>query len=182
MNTAERWIPRPRTGPERCAMDHIQRLIARLARDKRIADALGELDERWPVFCELREVLRLSNDELPTGDGRARQMELPALEVQRLHAIEEAVKDYRSELLRRTDGLPKSKFKSSTHGIILKYLDRYGDHLFGHPALRDDDGSVIAIVERTNNRAEHTFGDQKQLLRRRVGKAHLARDLVSGRL
>ena len=33
------------------------------------------------------------------------------------------------------------------------------------------------MVERTNNVAEHFFGQQKQRLRRRLGRAHLARDL-----
>jgi len=36
---------------------------------------------------------------------------------------------------------------------------------------------VIAVVERTNNVDEHFFGDEKQNLRRRVGRAHLGRDL-----
>ena len=36
---------------------------------------------------------------------------------------------------------------------------------------------MIAVVERTNNVDEHFFGDEKQNLRRRVGRAHLGRDL-----
>ena len=35
----------------------------------------------------------------------------------------------------------------------------------------------MAVVERTNNVPEHFFGQQKQKLRRRLGRAHLARDL-----
>jgi len=35
----------------------------------------------------------------------------------------------------------------------------------------------IAVVERTNNVAEHFFGKEKQHLRRRLGRAHLGRDL-----
>jgi hypothetical protein len=43
--------------------------------------------------------------------------------------------------------------------------------------LNDEDGSVLAVVGRTNNVAEHFFGRQKQLLRRRVGRGQLGRDL-----
>ena len=51
------------------------------------------------------------------------------------------------------------------------------DHLFGHPVILDEDGTVIAVVQRTNNVDEHFFGNEKQQLRRRVGRAHLGRDL-----
>lgn len=46
-----------------------------------------------------------------------------------------------------------------------------------HPARRDQDGRVLAVVARTNNVIEHLFGGHKQDLRRRLGRAHLARDL-----
>ena len=53
----------------------------------------------------------------------------------------------------------------------------YNKHLFGHPARRDESGKIIAMVERTNNVAEHFFGADKQKLRRRLGRANLGRDL-----
>jgi hypothetical protein len=43
--------------------------------------------------------------------------------------------------------------------------------------ILDEDGTVIAVVQRTNNVDEHFFGNEKQQLRRRVGRAHLGRDL-----
>ncbi len=61
--------------------------------------------------------------------------------------------------------------------MILKYFTKYKDQLFGHPVILDNDGTVIAVVERTNNVDEHFFGNEKQQLRRRVGRAHLGRDL-----
>ena len=60
---------------------------------------------------------------------------------------------------------------------ILTYLDRYAKQLFGHPATYDDDGTIVSVVERTNNVAEHFFGADKQKLRRRLGRANLGRDL-----
>ncbi len=62
-------------------------------------------------------------------------------------------------------------------GVILKYLEKYEGHLFGHPTLRNEDGRIVAVVERTNNVPEHFFGEEKRKLRRRVGRAHLSRDL-----
>ena len=56
-------------------------------------------------------------------------------------------------------------------------MDRYSDGLFGHPAALDPGGRILAVVERTNNVAEHFFAAAKQKLRRRLGRAHLGRDM-----
>jgi len=45
------------------------------------------------------------------------------------------------------------------------------------PVLVFQQGKIVAIVERTNNIAEHFFGCEKQHLRRRLGRANLGRDL-----
>ena len=175
---AGQWVLRPRTEPERRAVDHLLRIVGRLQRDPRLTVFVGELDERWAVFSELREVLRLTKAELPRGDTRYTQKQLPALELARLKLIEAAVKQYNADLAERVPaGEPCSAKPKSAPEIVLRYFKRYGSRLFGHPALLDEEGRILAIVERTNNVEEHLFGRCKQLLRRRVGRAHLARDL-----
>lgn len=174
---AESWIPRPRTEPERRAIQHLGRLAARLERDRRVDETLRSLDERWPIFCQLRDILRLTNAELSREDVQDRPIEIPALELLRLREVEEALDRYRKDLCQRTAGMPKRDVKSSSHGIVLAYLDRYGDHLFGHPALHDEDGNILAVVARTNIPLEKKWGEGKRQLRRRVATAHLARSL-----
>lgn len=175
---AEGWVPSPRTEPERRAIGHLSTLMRRLDRERRLHTAAARLEKGWQGFCELRDVLELTNAELPRAEARYHQVELPELEARRLEAIEQAVESYHRELRAR---VPPEESASTTNPspstVILKYLDRYGDRLFGHPTLRDDTGAVIAVVERTNNVAEHFFGQQKQQLRRRLGRANLARDL-----
>lgn len=173
---AERWVPTPRTQPERRAIGHLAGLVARLERDPRIATTVQRLEQSWQGFCELRDVLRLTNAELPRARNRSRQPELAALELLRLQEIEQACHQYREQLRQRA-ARPVTAPRSSPSAIILTYLERYGDHLFGHPALRDEHGGVLAVVERTNNPAEHFFGQSKQRLRRRLGRANLGRDL-----
>ena len=51
---------------------------------------------------------------------------------------------------------------------MLSYLDRYGDGLVGR---------AVAVVDRTNNVLEQFFARTKQDLQRRLGRAHLGRDL-----
>ena len=60
---------------------------------------------------------------------------------------------------------------------MLDYLERYRDHLFGHPLARDEQGRDVAVVERTNNPAEHCLAQAKHELRRRLGRTHLSRDM-----
>ncbi len=65
---------------------------------------------------------------------------------------------------------------STIFAIAYNHPD-YGKYLFGHPTLRDEDGTILAVVERTDNVPEHFFGSEKRKLRRRLGRAHLGRDL-----
>jgi hypothetical protein len=174
----ECWLPGPRAQPERRAIAHLRAIINRLQRDERFQAAVTKLEKAWQVFCELRDVLRIANAELPRAEGRYHQIEFPAWEAQRLKEIDTAVKEYKAELRARlqTDGAG-TPINPSPSAIVLKYFDRYGAHLFGHPTHRDDNGVILNVVERTNNVLECFFGRQKQQLRRRVGRAHLGKDL-----
>ena len=170
---ADLWVPSPRTAPERRALQHLRSLLARLPKERGVAVATERLDEGWQAFCELRDILRLTNAELPRADVRAEQPHLPSLELLRLAEMERDLLGYRQELDKRV----AAAGKSSVHAVVLRYLQRHGGRLFGHPARRDEDGRVLAVVARTNNALEHLFGSHKQDLRRRLGRAHLARDL-----
>ncbi len=178
LQRAECWVQGPRTLPERRAIDHLATLVRRFDTDGRFTTAVTRLEKGWQAFCELRDVLQLSNAELPRADVRAHQRELAPVEARRLREIEAALRDYRARLAERiaspdSPGSPSA----SPSVVILKYLDRYGARLFGHPTRREEDGTMVAIVERTNNVLEHFFGDEKQHLRRRLGRANLGRDL-----
>lgn len=176
MQRADGWVTTPRSQAERRALRHLESLIRRLDRDKRFADAMDQLEKGWQAFCELRNVLRLTDAELPRGDERYKQTNLPDREAKRLKEIEKATQRYIDNL--RQDIGKKNIVKLNSPGaIIFKYFGRYGDNLFGHPVIRDDNGSIIAAVDRTNNVPEHFFGGEKQHLRRRLGRANLGRDL-----
>ncbi len=174
----EQWIRRPRGKAEIKAIDCLQRLVARLENTPRFTATVNELDARWTAFCELRDVLRLSKAELPRGDTRAMQTQLPALEMQRLRQIKQAVEQYTNDIEGRITAKKKrAKRSKSAAGIILGYLQQYYPFLFGHPVKLDEDGRIVAVAQRTNNVAEHFFGQEKQQLRRRVGRGQLGRDL-----
>ncbi|MCP4289414.1 MAG: hypothetical protein GY792_34175 [Gammaproteobacteria bacterium] len=178
LQRAQGWVPTPRTLPERRAIEHLASLVGRFDKDSRFTTAITRLERGWQAFCELRDVLQLSNAELPRADVRAQQRELAPLEARRMREIETALSDYRTELAERIACLQHDgSLSASPYPVIVKYLDRYEDRLFGHPFRYDDDGTMSAIVERTNNVLEHFFGDEKQRLRRRLGRAHLGRDL-----
>jgi hypothetical protein len=172
---AERWLPLPRSQVERRVLKQLAKILARFDELPRLAWAVPKLERGWQTFCELRDILRLSDAELPRGDLRyLATREFPELEMARLRDIEKTTTAYHQQIRKRVEDRHGS---SSAEAVILKYLDRYANHLFGHPARHDDDGKIIAVVERTNNLAEHFFGTDKQKLRRRLGRANLGRDL-----
>ena len=170
---ADLWVPPPRTAPERRALQHLRALVARLGKERGVDTATQRLNEGWQAFCELRDILRLTNTELPRADLRPQNPHPPSLELLRLAEMERDLLHYKERLGKRV----AAAGKSSVHAIVLRYLQRHGARLFGHPARRDEDGRVLAVVARTNNDLEHFFGGHKQELRRRLGRAHLARDL-----
>jgi len=177
----ERWMPLPRSQVERRVIKQILSVIARLDKIEYFCVTVPRLKKSWKAFCELRDILRLTNAELPRGDRRGMiNRETPALEAKRLSNIEKKTTAYHEEIRQRiADAQTESQKAEGKYPetIILKYLDRYGSQLFGHPLLIDDDGNILAVVERTNNVAEHFFGSDKQKLRRRLGRANLGRDL-----
>jgi len=175
LQRAEGWLPLPRSHVERRVLKQLAKVLGRFEELPRLAWAVPKLERGWQAFCELRDVLRLTDAELPRGDLRyLPTREFPELEKARLGEIEKTTTAYHQQLRKR---VTDAKSSSSAEAVILSYLDRYANHLFGHPAKRDEDGKIIAVVERTNNLAEHYFGTDKQKLRRRLGRAHLGRDL-----
>lgn len=175
---ADHWVPRPRSQPEWRVLHHLATVVGRLDRDHRVAAAVDRLETNRRLFCELRSVLRLDNQDLRGERPHHRVASSAELDLLRLKQIEEAVGGYKAHLEQQVAPLPPGDKKASPQSIILKYLHRYGSGLFGHPALRDVDGSILAVVPRTNNVAEQFFAVDKQQLRRRLGRAHLARDLA----
>jgi hypothetical protein len=176
---AETWVHGPLSDTECRAVSCLKHLMSRIKLKPRFSSTVDELATRWAAFCELRDVLRLSNAELPRGDVRSMQECLPALERLRLEQIKQAVDQYTADLESRIPAEQKGKKKPDcAAGIILRYLRKHDPSLFGHPVKLDEQGRVVAVVQRTNNVAEHFFGRQKQNLRRRVGRGQLSRDLA----
>ena len=178
---AQRWLPRPRSRPEQGVLRQAEAVLAGLQRRDRLAWAVPRLERSWAAFSALRDVLRLRDDELPHGDRRTPlALRCPARAATRLQAIETVAKAYHARLRERVAAQPARGPAAPDHrpeAVVLQYLDRYSDGLFGHPVARDADGRILAVVDRTNNVAEQFFATSKQQLRRRLGRAHLGRDM-----
>ena len=95
---AESWLPPPRSLPEQRALKALTTVVNRMQRERRFQIAVGRLERNQQAFAELREVLQLSNAELPSADHGLRQAPLPALEARRVRQIEQAVGAYQEAL------------------------------------------------------------------------------------
>jgi hypothetical protein len=170
----DRRISRPRTAAEQRVVKRLLGIARKVDKDPRMATALSESERGERAFEELRGLLRLGHSEQVL---RPTQRPLPTAELVRLRQIEDGVDEFMRELEARAGADARLKRPRTPEGIVLKYLTRERAHLFGHPAIRDAHGDVVAVVERTNNAMEQTFGVGKRHLRRRVGHARLARDM-----
>ena len=175
----DRRLPRPRTRAELRVLRQAAEAVAGLQRLDRQARAAGRLERGWSVFCALRSVLRLSAEELPRGPGPARSAPRgPAANAARLEAISADLQRYQQDLRQQVRKRAAAGWESfRPEQIVLNCLDRYGDGLCGHPVARDEAGRAVAVVDRTNNVIEQFLAIAKQGLRRRLGRAHLGRDL-----
>ena len=175
----DRRLPRPRTRSEIRLLAQASGALADYRRVDPQDQAVERLEPGWAAFCQLRALLRLSDQELPGGPRQPSAAPLaPAAAAERLQAVAADLQRYHQDLRQRVRtpaGGPSATFQPAA--IILQYLDRYGDGLVGHPVVRDATGRVVAVVDRTNNVIEQSFAIAKQGLRRRLGRAHLGRDL-----
>ena len=115
----------------------------------------------------------------PPAAGPARSAPRgPAANAARLEAISANLQRYQQDLRQQVRKRAAAGWESfRPEQIVLNYLDRYGDGLRGHPVARDEAGRAVAVVDRTNNVIEQFLAIAKQGLRRRLGRAHLGRDL-----
>ena len=173
----DRRLPTPRTPREQQVLRQVESALADLRSIQRPAPAAQRLQHRWELFCELRDVLRLSAQDLPHGQSPAPASPSADAQAQTLQALAADLKRYHQALRQRVQDLPDNSQPDPPEALLLDYLDRYGKQLCGHPVVRAPSGPVMAVVARTNNVLEQFFAHAKQGLRRRLGRAHLGRDM-----
>jgi hypothetical protein len=78
MQRVDTWVPTPRSQAERRALRHLESITGRPEKDERFKDAVGRLEKGWQAFTQTRNTLRLTDAELPRGDNRYQQINLPA--------------------------------------------------------------------------------------------------------
>jgi len=137
---AERFLPCPRTQLEWAALGNLNFLARKLDTPPFVALA-QQLQDHWHAFCELRDVLGLTNAELPGAPSGARPCEFPALELDRLREIEKSFEAYEKCLQRS---------RTPAAATIRTYVERYRTGLFGHPSVRAPNGAILAVVSRVN--------------------------------
>ena len=171
------WMPSPRTQVERRALRHLKNVIGDIEERLACTNSVETLEQALEPFSELRDILRITNGELLRTESCSYQATLPSVEASILEKIEADLNDYIVDLEIKVPTVGKKVCNPHPCAVILSYLKRYGSKLFGHPVRLDDTGAVLAVMERTNNVAEHFFARGSQRLRRRLGRKHIGHDL-----
>jgi len=163
--------------PERelSTLNTVARHLRPLRDDAEVVAAAARLEKAVVMFEELRSVLRLSSRP---GEGLLRQRG-PSEGTKASEKMRKRLEDWRDLLQKRHDR-ERDEPKRDDQATVLQYLKKYETELVGHVIeLTGDRGPLV--VSRTNNPAEHRFGQTKQGVRRKVGVKKLTRQIQAMR-
>jgi hypothetical protein len=165
------WVSRPWSKQTEECMETLGKMLKKLTEEPGFKTTVRELLSAKRLFDELREILRLEKDP-----SRLRQPLPPKVEANTRVDIEKELNRFVKKLEQRAPSKRRLYDKSPCY-LVLDHIRRYRQHLFGHPVIRDENGKVTHVVDRTNNPLESLFSVNKRGIRRRTGRKHLTRDL-----
>jgi mRNA-degrading endonuclease YafQ of YafQ-DinJ toxin-antitoxin module len=142
------------------------RLLDKVVSDKKLAGAAISMEEKIPVFDELREAMRIA---LPDGkdglndDGINDDMS----------TIENAVKDFREQIISDDNLAANNEYLK-----MIAQIDKYWGKLFADPiTVQTPCGPIVITPQRTNNILERFFRDLKRNGRKKTGSSSLSKML-----
>jgi len=154
------------------ALQRLDRILRPIEGHALLGQVAETLKERAQLFSELRDALRLREEEHggPQSNGAGQTVET-------LRDIRQAVDDLTNSLRQRRPERGPAKDTRLAIDLVLAHLERHGDSLWGHAIpMPERLGGGIRLVDRTNNILEGFFHTMKHGERRRSGRKDLAQD------
>ena len=150
----------------------IYHIVNKINDDKRFKSQINRILENLTLFNELRNTLRLFDDE-NQGINGCRSFHCK----QELNDVQQQLIQFKQSIQKR---LLTEKLTNTTKRaikIILQHLDKYQHLLFDRIFEVEIDGfKKLIIADRTNNCLEQFFRNIKRFLRRTTGRKNLQRD------
>ena len=141
-------------------------IVACVAEDKGMAQAVKELHWRTGIFDELRGAMRIAEPGGKEGlnDGDA------AVDMK---SIRKSVTSFRAKL-----DLNPMTARDKRAQKMAEQIDKYGDKLFADPiTVSTPDGAKLIQPQRTNNTMEHAFREVRKNHRRQTGNDTMGQKL-----
>lgn len=140
--------------------------VTTLVSDKKLKQAMRQIEDKIEVFDALRDAMRITVDGSNQGlndDGQDADIK----------CIEEGVKHFRDWLTQ------DDRFEENNdYGKMIKQIDLYWEKLFADPIdVNTSQGQVTFQPQRTNNLLERFFRDIKRSHRRKSGKQSMNKKL-----
>ena len=143
--------------------------LAVVQEDEELVTAAARLDKAEKLFSKLRSALRFDSP----GNKPILRQNPPRSTLAVSLQIEVRLKAFRRKQERIVADNTEPELCEDAR-VVLGYLDKYEEGLFGHAILVEGRTEPI-LVARTNNVPEHCFAHAKQRLRRRLGLKKLTR-------
>jgi hypothetical protein len=156
-------------------LERIQKLLQAVVSDPSVRGTAKALGQKAHIFGGFRSALRLDSCR-PAEICRPYTGEAVD-EAEALELIRKCVEAYCSKIRERYSRKLGTKSELAAMQTVIKYMDKYGQYLWGHAILID--GGNVRVVDRTNNALESFHGGYKHGERRRSGRKCLTHDLES---
>ena len=149
----------------------IIRYLSPVKNDEDFVTTAKRLEKSEKMFKNLRNALTLKN----SSNGPILRQKEPLSTIDMALTMKKRITDLREHL----NDIVQSKLDSDSDArcdaqIIISYLDKYWNNLFGHVIYLPEKDNPF-LIDRTNNLLEQLFGNTKQKIRRRVGTKKLHR-------
>jgi hypothetical protein len=147
----------------------IREKLAAVREDEELVAAAARLEKAGKLFAEVRAALHFESP----GNKPILRQHPPRSTLEVALQVESRLEVLRCKQERIASDSADADRRNDAR-VVLNYLDKYGEELFGHAVFVEGRTDPI-LVARTNNVPEHCFAHVKQWLRRKVGLKKLTR-------
>jgi hypothetical protein len=156
-------------------LERIQGVLQLVVSDPSVYRAAKSLEQKAHIYAGFRNALRL--DSCHPMEICSPHIGDAVDEAEALELTRKCIEGYCSQIRERHSSKIGTKAELAAMQTMIKYMDKYGQYLWGHAILID--GNHVRVVDRTNNALELFHGGYKHGERRRSGRKCLTHDLES---
>ena len=177
LGKVERWLATyPMSSVQRKTLKSLRKILLPVREAPALVATIDRLQKAWQTFRELRDLLRLKDED---GKPLRRDTANPEDSIAAAHRVDQDLRTHRETLRQRSENQTDPE-RAHDARVTKEKLDEQWEHLQSH-VLHVPGRKKPLLVPRTNCLAEHRFGFRKRKWHSQSGNESLVRVLQSAR-